>query len=143
MIVSWPAVVLPAVLAGLVAVGALAARHKKDFLARVPALETEADLGEFKRLVARDMWSTLGLIAASLSSVGLAVTAVALGWMRFFEAPVVLAAWSVALTPLGAWHLRIEGQLKALPAADDLLAERDRVVRAWTTRAIPDWEFWE
>ena len=53
MVVSWPTVVLLAVLGGLMAALVLAAWEKAAFRDRVRVLETAADLHEFKRLAVK------------------------------------------------------------------------------------------
>ena len=53
MTVSWPSVVLLGLLAALAGVMLWVIRDKNAFLARTPALETEADLAAFKIKVGR------------------------------------------------------------------------------------------
>jgi hypothetical protein len=56
------------------------------------------------------------------------------------EGAATAVAWVAALSVVWVRHIRTEAGLKAMPVAEDLRAERDRVVKVWMTRPFPDWE---
>ncbi len=135
-------ILLAAMLAGpaLALVNAVVqGRALKEFLDKTPELASSLDLENFKKMAGRQMWAALGqavllLIAPACFFWGLMIHSLTPGdfvWILLPSVIVILVARSFRSLELKAW---------AIPAADDSLAvERDRIVKVWRTKPIPDW----
>ena len=111
----------------------------KEFLDRTPEFASMLDIGNFKRVAGQQMRAALvqaalllvppgcffwGLMAGSLSPGDFV-------WILLPSVIVILVARSFRKLELKAWSLPAD--------SDDLAAERDRIVRTWKTKALPDW----
>ncbi len=114
-------------------------RGLKQFLDTTPELASSLDLENFKRVAGRQMWAALAqavllLIAPACFFWGLMIHSLTPGdfvWILLPSVIVILVARSFRTLELKAW---------AIPAADDSLAgERDRIVKVWKTKPLPDW----
>ncbi len=114
-------------------------RGLKKFLNSTPELASSLDLEEFKRVTGRQMWAALAqavllLIAPACFFWGLMIhslTPADFVWILLPSVVVILVARSFRSLELRAW---------SIPAANEYLtAERDRVVKVWRTKPIPDW----
>ncbi len=135
-------ILLTAILLGPVAAlinSGIQARHLREFLTRTPSLESAVDLDAFRRLAGRQMRAALVqivLLAAAPVCFGWGVLQGHLGagdfvWVLLPAVVVILVSRSIRRLELRAW---------SLPATDPgLTAERDRIVRVWRTKALPDW----
>ena len=114
-------------------------RDLKRFLDAIPALSSSHDLETFKGLARRQMIAALfqgGLliVAPACFIWGLTVGHIAPAdfvWLLMPSVLVLLVARS---------YRGLEERIWNLPAEDDELRhERDRIVRVWRTRPLPDW----
>lgn len=114
-------------------------RGLKKFLNSTPELASSLDLEEFKRVTGRQMWAALAqavllLIAPACFFWGLMIhslTPADFVWILLPSVVVILVARSFRSLELRVW---------SIPAANEYLtAERDRVVKVWRTKPIPDW----
>ncbi len=114
-------------------------RGLKEFLDKTPELASSLDLENFKKVVGRQMRAALGqavllLIAPVCFFWGLMIHSLTPGdfvWILLPSVVVILVARSFRSLELKAW---------AIPAANDyLIGERDRVVKVWRTKPLPDW----
>lgn len=111
----------------------------KEFLDRTPQFASMLDIENFKRVAGQQMRAALvqaalllvppgcffwGLMAGSLSPGDFV-------WILLPSVIVILVARSFRKLELKAWSLPAD--------SDDLAAERDRIVRTWKTKALPDW----
>ena len=135
-------ILLAAMLAspGLALVNAvIQGRNLKEFLERTPELASSLDLENFKRVAGRQMWAALAqggllLIAPACFFWGLMIHCLTPGdfvWILLPSVVVILVARSFRSLELKAW---------SIPAANEYLTgERDRVVKVWRTKPLPDW----
>jgi hypothetical protein len=104
------------------------------FLASTPVLRTEQDLSEFKDIARSGMWAALAMILlwplpilvlfVALSATGYRVG----GWMAI-----------VPCSLIGFLFKSIETKIQSIPADGEHLShERDRVVRTWLKKMLPD-----
>ncbi len=114
-------------------------RALKQFLETTPELASSLDLENFKRIAGRQMWAALAqgvllLIAPACFFWGLMIDSLTPGdfvWILLPSVIVILVARSFRTLELKAW---------AIPAANQHLTnERDRVVKVWRTKPLPDW----
>ncbi len=115
------------------------ARGLKQFLDTTPRLASSMDLENFKTAAGRQMWAALAqaallLIAPACFFWGLMIdslTPADFVWILLPSVVVILVARSFRSLELRAW---------AIPAANEYLTmERDRVVKVWRTKPLPDW----
>ena len=111
----------------------------KHFLDTTPELASSLDLENLKRFAGRQRWAALAqgvllLIAPACFLWGLMIDSLTPGdfvWILLPSVIVILVARSFRTLELKAW---------AIPAANQhLTSERDRVVKVWRTKALPDW----
>jgi len=114
-------------------------RGLKDFLNRTPELASSLDLENFKRVAGRQMRAALGqglllIIAPVCFFWGLMIDSLPPGdfvWILLPSVVVILVARSFRSLEMKAW---------TIPAANEYLeGERDRVVKIWRTKPLPDW----
>jgi len=112
----------------------------RALLERVPVVRSSTDLEDFKAVVARQMYATLGQIVLGLGPFGV------WAWGRFglgllSGSDLLFATVPAMLLGLpGLWNQGIEARAKQMPCDDPVLqAELDRVVRVWMRRPFPDW----
>ena len=114
-------------------------RGLKQFLDTTPTLASSLDLENFKRVAGRQMWAALAqaallLVAPACFFWGLMIhslTPADFVWILLPSVVVILVARSFRSLELRAW---------SIPAADQYLTtERDRVVKVWRTKPLPDW----
>jgi len=114
-------------------------RRLKEFLDRTPEFASALDIENFKMVAGQQMRAAL--VQAALLLVppgcffwGLMVGSLSPGdfvWILLPSVIVILVARSFRKLELQSW---------SLPASDGRLAtERDRIVRIWKTKALPDW----
>ena len=117
----------------------LQGRNLREFLDRTPVLASSMDLENFKAVAGGQMWAALAqafllLIAPGCFVWGLATNNLTPGdfvWILLPSVVVILIARSFRSIELRAW---------SIPTADEeMAAERDRIVRVWRTRPLPDW----
>lgn len=134
--------VLLLLLLGLPALAAVNALYfgaeLRRFAAEVPRLESTRDLERFKEVVARQMYAALAQIVllaapAVVFFLGLASAALAAGDILY----VVIPAAVIIL--IAQANRRDEARVRELPAEPGLAAQRDRIVRTWIRRPLPDW----
>jgi hypothetical protein len=111
----------------------------KEFLDRTPEFASMLDIENFKRVAGQQMRAAL--VQAALLLVppgcffwGLMTDSLSPGdfvWILLPSVIVILVARSFRKLELKAWSLPAD--------SDDLAAERDRIVRTWKTKALPDW----
>ena len=114
-------------------------RGLKHFLDTTPALASSLDLENFKKVAGRQMWAALAqagllLIAPACFAWGLMINSLTPAdfvWILLPIVVVILVARSFRSLELRAW---------SIPTADRYLAtERDRIVKVWKTKPLPDW----
>ena len=114
-------------------------RGLRQFLDTTPQLSSSLDLENFKKVAGRQMWAALAqaallLIAPACFFWGLLIhslTPADFVWILLPSVVVILVARSFRSLELRAW---------AIPATGDyLMAERDRIVKIWRTKAFPNW----
>ena len=114
-------------------------RGLKQFLDTTPTLASSLDLENFKRVAGRQMWAALAqaallLVAPACFFWGLMIhslTPADFVWILLPSVVVILVARSFRSLELRAW---------SLPAANEYLTtERDRIVKVWRTKPLPDW----
>ncbi len=112
----------------------------REFLQRVPALRSPSDLEEFKVVVAHQMYAALlqivlgagPLLLWAWGRFGLGVLSTA--DILFGSIPAMLMAGP------GIRNQQLEARAKAIPCDDPVLRmERDRIVRTWMRKPLPDW----
>jgi len=114
-------------------------RGLKQFLDTTPKLASSLDLENYKKVAGRQMWAALAqagllLIAPACFFWGLMIhslTPADFIWILLPSVVVILVARSFRSLEVRAW---------TIPTANESLTnERDRVVRVWRTKPIPDW----
>jgi archaellum biogenesis protein FlaJ (TadC family) len=110
----------------------------RRFAMEVPRLESSHHLERFKQVVARQMYAALVQIVllalpAVVFVVGIARGALTTGDILF----VVIPAAVIIL--IAQVNRRDEARVRELPAEPTLTAQRDRIVRTWVRKPLPDW----
>ncbi len=114
-------------------------RGLKEFLDKTPMLASSLDLENFKKVAGRQMWAALAqavllLIAPACFFWGVVNQSLKPAdfiWILLPSVVVILVARSFRSLELRAW---------SIPAANEYLTtERDRVVKVWRTKPLPDW----
>lgn len=110
----------------------------RRFAMEVPRLESSHHLERFKQVVARQMYAALVQIVllglpAVVFVVGIARGALTAGDILF----VVIPAAVIIL--IAQVNRRDEARVRELPAEPTLTAQRDRIVRTWVRKPLPDW----
>lgn len=110
----------------------------RHFAMEVPRLESSHHLERFKQVVARQMYAALVQIVllalpAVVFVVGITRGALTAGDILF----VVIPAAVIIL--IAQVNRRDEARVRELPAEPTLTAQRDRIVRTWVRKPLPDW----
>ena len=111
----------------------------KAFLRDVSGLASTADVERFKRVVAGQMYAALvqiGILAVPpiLYAVGLATGVLVPGDIVYILIP------SAVIILVAQAFKKLESRVKAIPAADEeLVSQRDAIVRTWMKKPLPDW----
>lgn len=114
-------------------------RELRHFADETPRLESTADLQRFRRVVGRQMYAALvQILLLALPPIiffyGLTRKILTVGDLLLVVLP---AAAIIVLAQLNRRH---ETRVRSIPAADpELERERDRIVRTWNRRPLPDW----
>lgn len=114
-------------------------RELRHFADATPRLESTADLQRFRRVVGRQMYAALvQILLLALPPIiffyGLTRKILTVGDLLLVVLP---AAAIIVLAQLNRRH---ETRVRNIPAADpELERERDRIIRTWNRRPLPDW----
>jgi archaellum biogenesis protein FlaJ (TadC family) len=128
-----------AFLGGVFFIGIALGLDMRRFLARTPALRSAKDLQALRRVVARNMYVVLILMALAAAWLLLVAVALYQSWLAWHDLQLILLA-GVPLTVVGVWAKSVESRVKSTPAVNETLREeRDKVFSVWASRALPDW----
>jgi hypothetical protein len=111
----------------------------KEFLDRTPEFNSALDIDNFKKVAGQQMRAALAQAALLLVPPGCFFWGLMSGslspgdfvWILLPSVIVILVARSFRKLELKAWSLPAD--------TEDLAAQRDRIVRTWKTKALPDW----
>ena len=110
----------------------------RRFAAEVPRLASSHDLERFKRVVARQMYAALVQIVLLASPALVFFVGVVDGALSGSDILYVVIPAAVIIVIAQA-NRRDEARVRELPAEPELAAQRDRIVRTWVRRPLPDW----
>ena len=111
----------------------------KRFLARTPALATPEHLEEYRRVVARQMYGALLILALALAAGAVMIGGIVLHRASPAELTYLLVLGGVFVA-VGAWNKSVEARAKSIAAADgEYVRQRDEIVRVWMKRPLPNW----
>lgn len=111
----------------------------KRFLRQTPALTSSHDMEQFKGVARRQMIAALLQAALLLIAPGCFIWGLTLGHLSPGDF-VWLLMPSVAVILVARSYRGLENQIWNLPTEDPTLRdERDRVVKTWKSKPLPDW----
>jgi hypothetical protein len=108
------------------------------FLSRVPALRSEDDLVEFRRVVSRQMYGALLMLAMAFASAAVIVAGTIAGATRPIEW-MLLGIVGMLFGAVGLWTKSVERKAKVIAAEGDYARQRDAIVEVWMKRPLPTW----
>lgn len=126
-------------LALAILIGLVLGSDLKQFLLSTPELASNADLDAYRRVVARNMYGTLAVIALTGAAVLVIALGLALRSISWWELHFVLV-FGGGFGAVGARGKLIEAKARGIAVnSDELRTERDRTVHTWLKKALPDW----
>ena len=112
----------------------------RAFLTTYPAINSESEFDEFKRIVKVNMYIALAIIAIFGLAIVLAAAGLYLGVFSWTQLWLGLIIFGPLCMVGGIMMTVCENKLKTQIAVDASLREEfDRVVHRWTSSALPDW----
>jgi hypothetical protein len=108
------------------------------FLSRVPTLRSDDDLADFRRVVARQMYGALFMLAMAFAAGAVIVGGTITGHTRPIEW-VFLGVVGMMFGAVGIWNKSIERKAKVIPAEGEYAEQRDAIVEVWMKRPFPNW----
>ncbi|MDQ3331277.1 MAG: hypothetical protein M3552_11585, partial [Planctomycetota bacterium] len=108
------------------------------FNARVPALTTADHVDEYRRVVARQMYGALFVLAMFIAAAAVMIVGTALELTSLFEW-AYLVVLSGVIGVVGAWNKSVERKAKAITAEGEYARQRDEIVHVWMKRPLPNW----
>lgn len=139
MFVSIPALVSIVCLAIALIVASMSAWELRRFLAETPSLASPDDMARFKRIVGRNMYQALLMLGVVAGGGIVVLVGLVLRWTTWTELFIVLGQ-AIVFSLLAMWLKSLESKVKSLRATQpELEAERDRIVKVWTSAMFPDW----
>ena len=139
MFPSPAATVLLFIVGGIWIIGILSGIDLHRFLIRTPLIRSSKDLSLFKQLASRQMYAALVMIG--LGGFTLPIFLFFLWQAWFVEDDVyLLLGCAVAFWVPIPWVRSVQSLVKRTPVSDgELYAERERIVKIWMQKALPDW----
>lgn len=108
------------------------------FLSRVPMLRSEDDLNDFRRVVARQMYGALLMLAMAFAAGAVIVAGTIAGATHPIEW-VFLGVVGMLFGAVGIWNKSVERKAKVIAAEGEYARQRDAIVEVWMRRPLPTW----
>jgi len=129
--------IVPFILA--LAITIMSGMEMKAFVVEVRVMRTAEDLARFKRLAARSMYGALAQIVLVLIPWGVYIVGLSRQALLQSEMTIIFVL-SIVTILVNLLLKKDEEAARGLPVEDpELKAERDKVVKTWMHKALPDW----
>jgi hypothetical protein len=111
----------------------------KRLLAEVPEIRAASDMERYKRSVGKQMVGALVQIIVLLAPWAFFGYGVVKKVITARDLLLFVVLPSILIFVAGQIMKGLERRVKTLPAPQEFLAERDRVVQTWIKKPLPDW----
>lgn len=114
-------------------------RELRTFVDSTPVISSTMDIERMKAVVSRQMYAALAQIVLLAAAPAVFLVGLIRGALQPPDVLYVIVP-SAAVIVLSLGFKRIEAEARRLEAADDeLRRQRDRIVRTWMRKPLPDW----
>lgn len=114
-------------------------RLLQDYVRRTRTIEDVAGLGQFQKMVARQMYAALFQLVLIFTPIVIYFIGVPTEILRFADIVFVMIPGGV-LMALGYYFKKVEAEACRIQAVnEDLDEQRLAVIKAWRTKPLPTW----